>query len=200
MPKPRYIPSPDILRLLESRWAVPILAELHRGSAGVDAFQGGGAKFVTLSRRLGVSPDTLSRTLNALIEQGWVVRNPGYGHPIRPEYLLSERGLALAAACSHLLAEIDALGPEVRSTLLRKWSLPIALALATGSGRFTDIKDALPGVTARALAQTLKGLEAGALVQRRILDEYPPRPRYELRDSTRALLPSLRELQALLAA
>ena len=106
----------------------------------------------------------------------------------------------MASACSALLAEIDALGPEARAALLRKWSLPVALALAAGSGRFTDIKSALPGVTARALAQTLKGLEAEALVERRILEEYPPRPRYDLHDAARALLPSLERLQAALAA
>lgn len=200
MSKILYTLSPRLAALLDSRWAIPVLAELHRGSGGVGAFQGGGAKFVTLQRRLEVSPDALSRTLAALIDQGWVVRNPGYGHPIRPEYLLSERGLALAAACSALLTEIDALGPEARAALLRKWSLPVALALAAGSGRFNDIKSALPGVTARALAQTLKGLESETLVERRILDEYPPRPRYDLPTSMSALLPSLRKLQALLAA
>lgn len=200
MSKILYNLAPRLALLLDNRWAIPVLAELHRGSGGVNAFMGGGAKFVTLSRRLEVSPDTLSRTLNALIEQGWIARNPGYGHPIRPEYLLSEQGLALAAACSALLGEIDALGPEARTALLRKWSLPVALALAAGSGRFTDIKAALPGVTARALAQTLKGLEAEGLVNRSILKEYPPRPRYDLPDATRALLPSLQRLQSLLAA
>lgn len=200
MSKVLYTISPRLAALLESRWAIPVMAELHRGSGGVNAFQGGGAKFVTLSRRLGVGPDALSRTLSSLIDQGWVARNAGYGHPIRPEYLLSKRGLALAAACSALLAEIDALGPEARAALLRKWSLPVALALAAGSGRFTDIKSALPGVTARALAQTLKGLESQTLVERRVIDEYPPRPRYDLHAAARALLPSLRQLQLVLAA
>ena len=58
--------------LFHHRWAVPVLAELHRGA--------GGAKFVTLVNRLGIGRDSLRRTLAALIERGWVMPNPGHGH------------------------------------------------------------------------------------------------------------------------
>ena len=66
--------------LLHHRWAVPILAVLHREK---------GAKFVTLGSRLGVSRDSLRRSLDRLTQQRLVRRNPGYGHPMRPEYVLT---------------------------------------------------------------------------------------------------------------
>lgn len=201
MTRKRLIPHPALTRLLENRWAVPVLAELHRGSAGVSGLAGGGAKFVTLAHRLGVSRDALSRTLAQLIDLGWVERNPGYGHPIRPEYLLSARGVSLARACDGLMLSIDALGGEARDALLRKWSLPVAMAMAAGSSRFSNLKAALPGVTARSLALALKQLEGSGLVVRRVIErEYPPRPTYALSDAARGLLPKAARLQAALAA
>src|SRR4249919_2574906 len=55
--------------LFHFRWSLPVLAELHRN---------GGAKFVTLSQRLGVGRETLRRTLDSLVDAGLVARNPGY--------------------------------------------------------------------------------------------------------------------------
>lgn len=197
----RLIPVPALTRLLDSRWAVPVLAELHRGSAGVSGLSGGGAKFVTLAHRLGVSRDALSRTLAMLIDLGWVRRNPGYGHPVRPEYLLSERGVALARACDGLMLSIDSLGDGARDTLLRKWSLPVAMAMASGSTRFSDVKAALPGVTARSLALALKQLESAGLIERRIVEnEYPPRPTYALSEPARRVVPQAAKVQEALAA
>jgi len=201
MTRERLIPHPAFTRLLDSRWAVPVLAELHRGSAGVSGLSGGGAKFVTLAHRLGVSRDALSRTLGLLIDLGWVERNPGYGHPVRPEYLLSARGIALARACDGLMLSIEALGGGARDALLRKWSLPVAMAMAAGSTRFSDMKALLPGVTARSLALALKQLEGAGLVERRVSErEYPPRPTYALTSAARALLPPAARVQAALAA
>lgn len=184
--------------LLERRWAVPVLAELARGAVGVSGVEGGGAKFVTLVSRLGIARETLSRTLEGLIRDGWVVRNPGYGHPVRPEYLLSSNGVALARACAELMA---ALAPmRAGEAAQRKWSLPAAGALASGAARFGELKSLLPGVTSRALATTLKELEAQGLIERRIDDEYPPRPSYRLADGTARIVEALSSVAKALAA
>lgn len=184
--------------LLDRRWAVPVLAELSRGAAGVSGLGGGGAKFVTLVHRLGVPRETLSRTLETLIRDGWVVRNPGYGHPVRPEYLLSEAGVSLARACADLLAALAPTGGE--PLVQRKWSLPVAGAMASGSARFGEIKAMLPGVTSRALAMALKELEAQGLIERRVDDQYPPRPTYALAGRNEELIEALRRLESALAA
>ena len=87
--------------LLHHRWSVPVLAALLEGS---------GAKFVTLARRLDLSRDSLRRTLDVLIAQRWVMRNPGHGHPMRPEYLLTAAGARIAPWCHGLLRALSRLG------------------------------------------------------------------------------------------
>jgi len=100
-----------------------------------------------------------------------VARNPGYGHPLRPEYVLTRSGEAAARRCARLL---DGVHEDV---LLRKWSLPVLAALDRPA-RFSELRATLPGVTPRALALALKDLEAADLVERRIEDAYPPRAVY----------------------
>src|SRR4051812_11048440 len=150
--------------LTHHRWALPVLAEIERTS---------GSRFVTLGRRLGVGGDSLRRTLATLQEEGLVERNPGYGHPLRPEYVLTRRGAAVAPACAALLDA--ARGHE--GVLLKKWSLPVIAQLARPR-RFSELRALIGGVTARSLALTLRELEAEGLVRRQVTDDHPPAVRY----------------------
>lgn len=165
-----------LIMLFHHRWAVPILAELHRAQ---------GAKFVTLCNRLGVSNETASYTLQSLIEKGWVVRNPGHGHPMRPEYLLTRSGVRVGPWCAKAMRAVKALDAE--QVVLRKWSLPVTLALRRGRQRFSEMKAFLPGLTARALAAALRELESSGLVQRRVTVGRPPASIYELTSRARRL-------------
>ncbi len=167
--------------LCHHRWSVGVLAELHRG--------GGGAKFVTLERRLRVPRDSLVRTLAALRRLRLVRRNPGYGHPMRPEYLLAPAGERLAPACARLDAFLKRSG--VAEQALRKWSLPVTLALARGAGRFGEVRDALPGITARALTLAFLALESADLVERRVTEGRPPGTAYRLTRRGRRLAPAV---------
>jgi DNA-binding HxlR family transcriptional regulator len=148
----------ELVALFHHRWSAPVLAELDRRK---------GSRFAALAGTLGVGRESLRRTLDSLLALDLVRRNPGYGHPLRPEYVLTERGAAVARRCGELLALAD---DEV---LLRKWSLPVLAALERPA-RFSKLKAALPGVTPRALALALKDLRAAGLVERRIEDAYPP--------------------------
>jgi len=167
-----------LVALLHHRWAVPVVAEVHRTS---------GARFVTLARRLGVSRDSLRRTLAALDAEGLVVRNPGYGHPMRPEYILTRQGRQVAPWCARAQRVVRALGAE--DVAFRKWSLVVALALGEGNRRFSELRAFLPGITARALALALKNLQAAGLVERVVVDAYPPTPVYRLTRRGRRLAP-----------
>jgi DNA-binding HxlR family transcriptional regulator len=149
---------PEIIALFHHRWSAPVLAELLRQK---------GSRFAALAGTLGIGRESLRRTLDSLLELGFVARNPGYGHPLRPEYVLTARGERTARRCSRLL---DASDDDV---LLRKWSLPVLAALPEPA-RFSELRSALPGVTPRALALALKDLQAAGLVERRIEDAYPP--------------------------
>lgn len=150
----------ELISLCHHRWSVPVLAELRRT---------GGTRFVVLANRLGVGGTSLRRTLDGLVELGLVRRNPGYGHPLRPEYLLTGAGEAAAVRCERLLTAVDGR----RDVVLRKWSLPVLAALGR-QARFSELRDSLPGVTARALALALKDLERAGLVDRRVEHTYPP--------------------------
>jgi DNA-binding HxlR family transcriptional regulator len=168
----------DLIALFHHRWAAPILAELERQK---------GARFAALAGILGVSRESLRRTLVALIDLGLVARNPGYGHPLRPEYVLTEAGAHVASRCTRLLR---ALG-DAREVALRKWSLPVLVALRD-AGRFSELREELPGITPRALALALKDLQAAGLVERRVdEDAYPPTVVYA---ATRAARPLQRAL------
>jgi DNA-binding HxlR family transcriptional regulator len=150
---------------------------------------------VTLAHRVGASRESLRVTLRALLAAGLVRRNPGYGHPLRPEYLLTDRGAALAPGCSELVAMLDALGATDLG--LRKWSLPTVLAIAeAGDARFSRLAGDLPGITPRALTLALKELVAGGLVEREVTDGYPPATIYRLAARAAPLVPILRRLAA----
>jgi DNA-binding HxlR family transcriptional regulator len=63
------------------------------------------------------------------------------------------------------------IGPE--DVLLRKWSVPV-LAELGDERRFSELHAALPGITPRALALTLRQLEQARLVRREVLPTRPP--------------------------
>ena len=181
--------------LFHHRWSVPILAELNRLTPTV-----GGARFAMLLQRLGVSRDTLSYTLTDLIERhGFVVRHVGYGHPLRPEYVLAEAGRPWAAWASRFVCVVsETAKAEAAEVLHRKWSAPVLLALAAHAEgrragvRFGDLKRALADVTPRALTQALRELEAQGWIDREVdAVLWPPTVRYRL---ARPALPIARVL------
>jgi DNA-binding HxlR family transcriptional regulator len=175
----------SLVELFHYRWAIPILAELHRQR---------GSRFVTLSRTLGLNRESLRQTLGALIDSGLVARNPGYGHPLRPEYVLTGRGRRVGEASRPL---VEALRKrDLEEVGLKKWSLPVVHALAGGARRFSELRDDLPGISPRALTLALKDLEATELVERRVTNDYPPATTYRLTRRGRPLTPLLGRLGA----
>jgi len=59
---------------------------------------------------------------------------------------------------------------------------------------FAEIKAALPSATPRALSMALKDLAAAGLVERRVLDGFPPRTEYVLQQRARGLSPLLDQI------
>jgi DNA-binding HxlR family transcriptional regulator len=65
--------------------------------------------------------------------------------------------------------------------LANKWSaLIIGLLEDHATLRFSEVQDALPGVGPKMLTQSLRRLEAAALVERTVYAEVPPRVEYRL--------------------
>ena len=168
-----------LVALCHHRWSLPVLAEIGRT---------GGSRFATLTGRLGVTGESLRRTLAYLHDRGLVERNPGYGHPLRPEYVLTPAGRRIAPRAREIVIALSG-RQEVG---LKKWSLPVLAALA-GPRRFSELRAQLP-VTARGLALALKELEAAGLVHRTVTDDRPPQTRYEAAPAAREIVRAARRL------
>lgn len=168
-----------LVTLCHHRWSLPVIAEIGRTR---------GSRFATLAGRLGVTGESLRRTLAYLQDEGLVARNPGYGHPLRPEYVLTVDGRRVAPDAGRLLAALS--GHE--DVGLKKWSLPVLAELAEPR-RFSELRAALPA-TARALALALRDLEGAGLVRRTVTDDRPPQTRYEPTRAARQIAASARLL------
>lgn len=170
----------DVRDLSAGRWLIPILASLERRR---------GARFAELLA-LGPSRSMLKRSLKLLIEQGLVRPNPGHGHPLRPEYLLTEEGAPLGRWSARVTDARAQLGLAAPS--LGRWALPILFALAEGERRFSTLEAGLVPVSPRALSLALKQLLALGLIGRRLEDDFPPTAIYALTERGAALAGAMR--------
>ena len=159
----------ELIRLSAGRWQIPLLAL---------ASAGGGLRFAEAVRRLGLARGVARATLDALIAGGWHARNPGHGHPLRPEYVLNAKGSAAGAWSEAVMRVRGELGlaPEA----LTRWTVPLVATLAGGEARFGTLAAALAPVSPRALSLTLKGALGETLVARDLRDSFPPVPVYAL--------------------
>jgi DNA-binding HxlR family transcriptional regulator len=55
-----------------------------------------------------------------------------------------------------------------------KWRVLVIYALLAGPQRHADLRRRLPGITQKVLTETLRGMEADGLVERRVLKETAP--------------------------
>ena len=157
------IADADLRRLVAGRWLVPLLALV----AAED-----GARFAVMLTQLGLSRSALAASLAHLQEAGWLRRNPGHGHPLRPEYILTAAGQPIAAFCIRVMAERGKLGLEPGQ--MPRWSLPLIVRLDSDRARFSALRASLTPVTPRALSLTLKQMLSVDLIDRALEDEFPP--------------------------
>ena len=81
----------------------------------------------------------------------------------------------------------------------KKWTLLIILELYKGEGytrRFTEVKDRLPGITAKVLSARLKELEEEGLVEKRVeAGTVPVRGDYTLTASGLGLVEVIKDIK-----
>lgn len=175
-----------VAAICHRRWTIPVLAELK---------QARGCKFVTLVNRLGVSRPLLTQTLDFLVRARLVERNPGYGHPMRPEYILTDKGASAGRAALAVRSVLQEVGAEDAG--LRKWSLAVVIAIGATPKRFGELRETLAGISDRALSLTLRDLVDSGVVER--VELARPTAEYTITPDAKALLGAARRFGATLA-
>lgn len=156
-----------LVKLTSRAWSLDILALMHSGVPGRQA---------ALVSASGAGRTALVQSLRHLIDIGLLERNPGHGHPLRPEYRLTSGGVEAAIVADRV--KKTAPEPASRSLLRRAWTVPV-LAVSREPLYFTDIKFELESISDRALSQTLKQLLAHDWLKRTVDPEViPSRPLY----------------------
>jgi len=155
----------DLVKLTARAWALPILAALGTGTPGRQA---------PLIAATGAGRAAFRQSLDHLVELGLVERNPGHGHPLRPEVRLTVEGARMAELAAAILRAGGGQAPLLR----RSWTVPI-LAVCQHPRFFGEIRGELAPITDRALSLSLKQLHAGRWLDRHLdAAAHPPRPLY----------------------
>ncbi|MEE4013025.1 winged helix-turn-helix transcriptional regulator [Roseibium sp. FZY0029] len=156
-----------LVNLTSKAWSLKILAQLHAGLPGRQA---------PLIAATGASRSSFAASLDLLIQLGLIERNPGHGHPLRPEFRLTENGKVAAAMASRIEEIVP--NEDAFAILRRSWTVPILAVTGTPS-RFSAIKSGLGPVTDRALSKSLGVLEEKEWLRRDIdLSQRTPFPIY----------------------
>jgi DNA-binding HxlR family transcriptional regulator len=69
-----------------------------------------------------------------------------------------------------------------------KWTVLVVTKLGPGRMRFSELRDAVGGISQKMLTATLRGLERDGFISREQFPTIPPRVEYELTDLGRELL------------
>lgn len=76
-----------------------------------------------------------------------------------------------------------------------KWAMLILCVLSENEAtRFNEIGKAIPDISSKVLAGTLKNLEQAGLISRKLYAEIPPRVEYSLTWLGRSLMPHIENL------
>jgi len=86
-------------------------------------------------------------------------------------------------------------GEEAFQLLGRRWNAFIIWALLERPRRFTDLLDAIDGLSDRMLSKRLGELEEAGIVSRHRYRELPPRVEYALTETGRALQPIINAME-----
>jgi DNA-binding HxlR family transcriptional regulator len=79
-------------------------------------------------------------------------------------------------------------GRKVLDRIGDRWTVLIVAVLSDGTRRFSELRDAIGGITPKVLTQTLRALKRDGLVTRTVYAEVPPRVEYCLTDLGRSLI------------
>jgi DNA-binding HxlR family transcriptional regulator len=158
----------QLIDLCRFGWALPILAVLGEGVA---------PRYHALNRNLnGASREAIADGVEHLIALRLLVKNLGNGHPLRPDFHLTEAGQEIASVARQIWT--NAQSAQAEKFVRLRWGLPILNVLQAPTS-FSDIKTSLPPITDRALSLILKQGQNYELIGRTVVTTaYPPATLY----------------------
>ena len=77
----------------------------------------------------------------------------------------------------------------------KRWTGAILFVLLDGPVRFSEVKHLVPDLSDRLLSERMKELESEGIVERRVIDDSPPKVEYALTAKGEALEPAVRALK-----
>ena len=83
---------------------------------------------------------------------------------------------------------------DLLDTVGEKWAILILTSLGSGAKRFSEVEQAVEGISQKMLSRRLQRLVADGLVERTMYKQIPPRVDYELTPLGRSVLPLLQLL------
>jgi len=157
-----------LVKITSRAWSLKILALLHQGLPGRQA---------PLLSAAQASRTAFAASLSHLVDLELLERNPGHGHPLRPEFRLTLKGVEIAKIAAEIVGTTAT--PSETAILRKSWTVPI-LAVTKVPRHFIEIKSELPSLTDRALSQSLGLLhEQNWLLRNVDASNWPPRPIYQ---------------------
>lgn len=165
-----------LVNLTSKAWALKILALLHSGVPGRQA---------PLIAASTASRSAFASSLAHLIQLGLLEKNPGHGHPLRPEFRLTQTGAVVASMANRIVESVP--DEDGFAIIRRNWAVPI-LAVTEKPKRFSVIKSGLGTVTDRALSKSLGVLEDLDWLKREIdVSQRSPYPTYQAVNAGKAI-------------
>ncbi|MCE7999428.1 MAG: transcriptional regulator [Rhodobiaceae bacterium] len=156
-----------LVNITSKAWSLKILSLLQSGTPGRQA---------PLLAATKASRSSFASSMEHLVQLGLLERNPGHGHPLRPEFRLTPSGKRAAVIAGRVMENV--LDEDAFVVIRRSWAVPI-LAVTDVPARFSHIKSELGGISDRALSQSLFVLEERAWLKREIdVSHRSPFPTY----------------------
>ena len=157
-----------IVNVCSKAWALPVLAAMGDGVPG---------RQVTLLKATGAGRSAFGPSISHLVDLDLVRRCGGHGHPLRPEFELTDHGRVAAKLAVQALEEVR--GFAGRALLRKAWTFPV-IAVLSQEDAYGEVRRALSPITDRALSQSLQSLERATWIERQVnVSARPPKPVYQ---------------------
>ena len=171
----------EFFLLCSKAWSIQILAYIHAQND---------PRISPITHHFAASRTSISGALRHLVDLQYLRKNPGHGHPLRPAYVLTAKGKAIAEWAGKL---DEILEPTDWRIARRSWALPI-LREVIPARRYGELRSKLNPVTDRALSETLKLLGENQWVNRHVdADFSPPSVTYLPIGTGKLIVPILNE-------